>query len=401
VAYFDGVLPGNPGNKSFGPEAPKEWLFEVVKSLELSWASDGQEEALASVVEQLVAGLQHAPTAVRMGQALVVRPELPDARTRPSISVIRDLVLRKSPTTAQSPDGVRWCQVAAASAAGVATLKGVDAWKVISSVFRERDQPWARKLLNPAVARAQAAALEGGWTNVRFPDDVRDQPMDPDIARTLSVMPYPKFALAVNFQTKNYDLDEIRQGSIRPIAQRLNDMSLSSVDAINRLGHWIAQVESQLRGSAETNALWWGQSLYSIRRGVSYREIPANELLVLMADELLDAAGGQVSESVIAFYVETARRLIHDLDGERSWADHGARLNLTPQGASPVSPGLRGLVSEEATGLPFTFLATGGQPARIAEATMVHERTIGGRAWARQVFRERQLNRWFSAAMDT
>jgi len=220
-------------------------------------------------------------------------------------------------------------------------------------------------------------------------------------SRTLSVMPYPKFALAVNFQTKNYDLDEIRQGSIRPIAQRLNDMSLSSVDAINRLGHWIAQVESQLRGSAETNALWWGQSLYSIRRGVSYREIPANELLVLMADELLDAAGGQVSESVIAFYVETARRLIHDLDGERSWADHGARLNLTPQGASPVSPGLRGLVSEEATGLPFTFLATGGQPARIAEATMVHERTIGGRAWARQVFRERQLNRWFSAAMDT
>ena len=50
MAYSDGVLPGKEAPKAEGPEAPAEWLFEVVRALELNWASDNQEEALASVV---------------------------------------------------------------------------------------------------------------------------------------------------------------------------------------------------------------------------------------------------------------------------------------------------------------------------------------------------------------
>lgn len=398
MTYFEGSIAGTTAPPA-GPEAPSEWLFEIVRALELSWASDGQEAALASVVEQLVASMARPMTALRVGQALLVRPELPDARTRASIGGIRDLVVRKSPVTAQSPDGVRWCQVAGLAAAGIATLKGSEPWGVVSSVLRERDHAWVRKQLNPAIVRARAiASATESWTDIRFPDDIKDHAIEPGLDRALAAYVYPKFTLAANFQTKLYDLDEIRYNSVRPSAQRLSDMNLTLLDVVNGMGRWLSRVERQIRASAETNALWWGSSLYSLRRGVSYREIPPNELLILMADDLLDAVEGQVSEAVVAYFVETARRLIHDLDGERPWADQAARMALSPQGANPLAPGLRGLISEEATGLPLLYLCNGGAPARLVDATMVVERTIGGRAWARQVFRERQLNRWFAGA---
>jgi len=54
------------------------------------------------------------------------------------------------------------------------------------------------------------------------------------------------------------------------------------------------------------------------------------------------------------------------------------------------------LVNDEATGLPVSYLACGGAPPRLVRATMVREQTVNGRAFARQLFRERHLNRWLA-----
>lgn len=396
MSYFEGEVPGEGGNVQ-AAKKPEEWLAEVVEGRELKWATDGQEKDLRLVVEQLGVAMDDRVAALRLGQALLVRPELPTARTRPSVVGVRDLIARQSPRTAQSPDGTLWCQVAAVCAAAVATEGNHPVWGTVAWILRERDTPWVRDLLNVAMERGHARrrALDVGWSNVEFPVDVHEHPMDPDLVNDLH-HPWPSWTLAQKFQKVTYDLNDLRDESVRPLIQRLNNMNLSLLEVVNKLGDQVDSLRRDLRGSVETNALWWGQSLYSLRRGQSYRELDPEELLVLMADDLLDAVQGQVSETLVAYYVETARRLVHNLDAERSWADHASRTSLGPAGCIALNAELRQLVADEATGLPFTYLASGGAPGRLEDAVAPERRAVSGRAWARQVFRERHLNRWLS-----
>jgi len=376
---------------------PAEWLRGAVDAVELRWASDGQEDALITVVEELAEGLEEQPpTALRLGQALLARPELPEANTLPSVAGIRDLIAKASPVTAQSPDGVAWCQVAALCAAGIAIERGSANWIVVSSALREGDHAWVRALLAPTLAAAlKRSSAPPRWPALSFPGDITEHPLDPEIERALRVYTYPTFGLTHKYVRTEYKLEDIKKRSVQPVAQRLSDMSGTLADAVNRLGAWMEAVETRMAAALETNALWWGQALFSLRRGAAYRDLPTADLLVVMADDLLDAIDGQVTESVVAYFVETSRRLVHGLDAERPWSEHAARMTLAPEGARELSPLLRSLVADEATGLPLAYLISGGHPGRMVSATMASARAVTGRAWARQVFRERQLNRWF------
>ena len=224
---------------------PSDWLFETVQALQLEWASDRQEEAL-------VEGMNKPATALRIGQALIVRPELPDARDRASISGIRELVSRGSPTTAQSPDGVRWCQVAAVSAAGLATQSRHAGWHVVSTALRERDPAWVRGMLNPAIDRAQRYRPDARWNTVRFPDAVDEHVLDESIAEIFGDYEYPSFGISKNFERVEYNLEFIKSHSVQPAVQRLNDMSLTLLSLVNKLGDWVGSIEQRIDASLET-----------------------------------------------------------------------------------------------------------------------------------------------------
>ena len=81
---------------------------------------------------------------------------------------------------------------------------------------------------------------------------------------------------------------------------------------------------------------------------------------------------------------------------DSTWAEHAERTVIAPEGTDAITKELRTLVSAEATGLPVTYLACGGSGSGVLEATMASQQVVGGRAWARQVLRERMLNRWLA-----
>ncbi|MEZ4312134.1 MAG: GTPase-associated system all-helical protein GASH [Polyangiaceae bacterium] len=176
----------------------------------------------------------------------------------------------------------------------------------------------------------------------------------------------------------------------------------------------IQRIENHLSGplsppdnvSEPLELLWWGQSLYSHRLHKSYREIPAQQRVFWMADDMATLGSRWPSEQRVAYFIETLRRIGHALDLSRSLREHATGIidacRLDENYLDPPEA-LTAAIDKDPTGLPITLLSMQTRKGAAVE-TLLNElqsrlgmnldQQISEAQWATWVCRERLLLRF-------
>jgi hypothetical protein len=358
------------------------------------WREDAQREKAIEAVK-LVAKLVAKPSgALRLHQATLASQEDPRASERASVKAVLDVLRPKLPVLAGGADRVGIVRLVAVVAtaglsngvgarlAGHGSVEGSKA-KNIPALKQLSDVP---EMGNYIVAKAKALIESYGSATIPGQEYPRGGQWDPTPV--------------------NKAIDKTLLPAIHATAVRAEsglhraEQALEALDATRRNHQAVLESIISALGSStlehEVDALWWSQALWSPSANVSYRDLadesPAG-LLPIMATDLLKVLGHEPNPSGTSLYVETARRLLPDLDLLRPWQDWMGVLLPRTAGAMPGPFGT--FAKEDATGLPVSAWILGGEDPTRASGD---EAPVRGREIARRYFRERQVAAFFAAA---
>jgi GTPase-associated system helical domain len=399
--------------------SPKDALLKAQDALELKWTGDQQVGPVTGVVEALVNALGAPDTLLRTVQVLW----LPDgAKDRPSAKRVLDLVRRATPSLVQSPgDALSWARVAAWAALRVGVESERKTAAVVSLMrsgaeWTSMDARFGGLVSELVLAAGQAAEAEPQQSATsyasfdRWPTEqvLQQQKSWPEVKGPLDGwggQPVNLHSATVALHTKTATMIEAERARVDALKAAVQHIETAlqtppSPAALERLATHIG-------------LLWWGQSLYSSRLGVSYRDLPRPTQIFWMADEMAEIASLWPADAHVAYYTETLRRVAPDLDEQASLREHAVRLvegvmdgvrRRADAKFYQVSKNVKPSIVSESTALPITLLVEGARQQTAAKVLLTQfedamgvdlDRSISLGTWARWVYRERFLNKFF------
>lgn len=379
---------------------PKDALLQAQEALALNWTLHQEIEAVTGVVEKLVSELSSAELLLRTVQVLW----LPDgAKDRASAKRVLTSLKEVSVVLAQGPSVLGWARVVAWAAlrvgvekdrkvaAVVSLMRSATEWTSMPSRYRELVHELI-SVARDANSRVQTSAPRAF---VGFAPLASDASLAEAMARPEST--------ATMAEWSDSDDDATLHAAL--LSLQLHEEILTG--AVQQIEAHLAQPPSVAKALSEPlEFLWWGQSLYSPHLDQSYRDLPLNQRLFSMSEDM--AALGDVwpSEQRVAYFTETLRRVGLDLDVSQPLREHASELiaacNLDRRGDG-TPEALAGAIDADPTGLPTAFLAMGIRKGITQELLLagLNSRVdldlgqeIPRRQWAAWVCRERLLLRF-------
>lgn len=374
---------------------PKDALLRASETLDLEWTAEPQIDALTGVVEKLASELTSPESLVRTIQVLW----LPDgAKERASAKRALRILANGSVMLAQRPAALGWAKAAAWSALRISA---------------DTDRNVA------AVVSLMRSAAEWIRMPTRYGDLVKELIVAARSATaSAEPSPAPAFAPFAKWPTPTSTAQALAQlASVTTLATWSADPAtlppalMSNVVHLNAVSQAVRQVEAYLGRplpvpdavSEPLDLLWWGQSLYSQALDKSYRDLPVNQRLFWMADDMAELGGNRASEQRVAYFSETLRRVGVDVDGSCALREHARDLiaaSNVSQEFWTLPEALVNAVELDPTGFPTILLLMGTRKA-IPSETLLEGLTskldmdldseVSHRQWATWVCRERHL----------
>jgi hypothetical protein len=356
-----------------------------------AYKDDEQRRKLGLVL----ADLQQKTTRIellRLAQAAELDTSESDVVRRASVKLVSAAMKEHVPTLAQSADRAGWARVIghailSTRTSDAATRLGVHP----TAVFGRQQLP-----ITPPPALAAVP-------NMKFEDYEHTSVYKSH----LSAIMIPDYLL--DQSNRQININQIKASILNGIIPILNrhENSFHSIHAYaavaisvltkacqqhqSTISNIVSEINSRNQDD-ELNALWWSQSLYSQSAQQEYRDLAdtsPHQLLPAMATDLIAVLGHDPDPSVLALFVETARRLRADLDERRPYATWVHDL----VGPDAFTADFLQIVRDDDTAIPVAgLLAAANADALTARL----QQEVPGRHVVRQYLRERMLAAWLA-----
>lgn len=383
---------------------PKDALLRAREALDLEWTAEQQIDALTGAVEKLASELTSPESLLRTVQVLW----LPDgAKERASAKRGLRMLAEGSAMLAQGPAALGWVKAAAWAALrirvdtdrdvanAVSLMRSAAEWTAMPSRYdalvKEIIVAARDALLKANAAPEPAFSALSNWPSGASVEQAR---ANPATAKTIEAWSTDPTTLHTELL-----LLQLREGAI--------------VKAVKKIEAHVGLPSTASEVMSEPLALlWWGQSLYSPHLHQSYRDLPLNQCVFWMADDMAELGGNQPSEQRVAYFAETLRRVGLDLDASqtlRQYArDLAAACSIEGRRLAPPTL-LADALKTDPTGLPITLLSVGTGSGIAIESLLAEleskvdidlDREITQRQWATWVCRERLFLRFLASVVD-